>query len=60
MEKITTKKSTINKNKEIKINNNLEDNLLPRKEVINNILNYSKALKISKSKGDNSYETVLN
>lgn len=60
MDKITTKKSAINKSKEIKGQNDNKDYLLPSKEVINNILNYSKALKISKSKTDNSYEIVLN
>ena len=59
MEKITTKKNLNNKNKGNKINT-IEENFLPSKEVINNILNYSKALKVSKSKSENTYFTLLN
>ena len=61
MDKTTTKKNAGNKSKENKVkNNNSEEHFLPSHSVINNILNYSKALKITKSKSDNSYVTLLN
>lgn len=62
MNKISTKKTTVPfiiKTKE-EIANMIEFPYEPGNNVIDNILNYSKALSIRKSKSENYFEIVLN
>jgi len=62
MNKISTKKITVPFNTKIKeeIANMIEFPYEPGNNVIDNILNYSKALSIRKSKSDDYFELVLN